>query len=44
MQFSLSEEFTRIHKNMSNFGSMFEFESEGKKALADQIVNLKGTI
>lgn len=44
VQSNLSEEFTRIHKNMKNFGSMFEFESEGKKSLADQIINLKATI
>lgn len=44
MQFSLSEEFSRIHKNMNNFGSMFEFESEGKKSLADQIISLKATV
>lgn len=29
---------------MSGFGSMFEFESEGKKSLAQEIINLKGTI
>lgn len=44
LQFALSEEFTRLHKNMSSFGSMFEFESDGKRSLAQQIINLKATI
>ena len=34
VQSNLNEEFSRIHKNISNFGAMFEFESEGKKSLA----------
>ena len=29
---------------MSSFGSMFEFESEGKKSLAGEIINLRGKI
>ena len=43
-QGALSEEFKRIHKNVSNFGGMFEFESEGKQNLAQEIIFLKGTI
>ena len=34
VQFSLSEEFTRIHKKISNMGAIFEFESDGKRSLA----------
>lgn len=43
-QGALGEEFKRIHKNVSNFGGMFEFESEGKQNLAHEIILLKGTI
>jgi len=41
LQFTLTEEVTRIAKNMNNFESMFEFESEGKKSLAQTIINQK---
>lgn len=34
----------KIHKNVSNFGSMFEFESEGKKSLAKEIMSQEKTI
>lgn len=44
LQTTLSEEFARLHKNMSGFGSMFEFESDGKRSLAQQIINHKDTI
>ena len=41
LQFSLSDEINRIAKNMNSFGSMFEFQSEGKKSLAQTIINSK---
>lgn len=44
LQLSLSDEFSRIYKNVSNFGSMFEFESEGKKSLAKEIMSQDKTI
>jgi hypothetical protein len=34
LQVTLSDEFARLHKKMGSFGSMFEFESDGKKSLA----------
>lgn len=44
LQFTLSEEFKKINKNMSSFGTMFEFESEGKKELAKDLISSKQTI
>lgn len=41
VQSSLAEEVSRIAKNMSSFGTMFEFESEGKKGLAAHIITQK---
>lgn len=34
LQIALTDQFSRLHKNMNNFGTMFEFESDGKKSLA----------
>lgn len=34
VQNNLNDEFSKIYKNVSNFGSMFEFESDDKKSLA----------
>ena len=35
VQMSLNDEFSRIHKKISNMGAIFEFESDGKKSLAN---------
>lgn len=44
LQSTLMQELNRLDKNMSNFGTMFEFESDGKKNLAQEIINLKQKI
>jgi chromosome segregation ATPase len=44
LQFTLTEEVSRIGANMNSFGSMFEFESEGKRSLAQTIISHKDKI
>ena len=44
MQMSLNDEFSRIHKKISNMGAIFEFESDGKKSLANEIMRQEKTI
>ena len=44
MQTTLMQELNRLDKKMSSFGTMFEFQSDGKKNLAQEIINLRQKI
>ena len=44
LQTTLMQELNRLDKNMHNFGTMFEFQSDGKKNLAQEIIHLKQKI
>lgn len=39
VQSSLISEFSRIHKKIGNMGAIFQFESDGKKSLAQEILS-----
>lgn len=41
LQTTLMQELNRLDKNMRSFGSMFEFQSDGKKNLAQEIIHLR---
>ena len=43
-QKNLGVEFTRLYQNIKSFGNIFEFENDGKKSLAKEIMGNKNTI
>jgi hypothetical protein len=44
LQGNLNVEFESISQNLKNFGNIFEFENDGKKSLAREIIAKKETI
>lgn len=43
-QKNLGVEFTRLYQNIKSFGNIFEFENDGKKSLAKEIMANNNTI